>query len=270
MPKVEVNDIEMYYEVHGDGKPLVSIRGWGSSSQSWSKTYKDRLSQNHKHIIFDNRGTGRTSKPDTKYSIEMMADDTAGLLDVLNLPRAHIVGFSMGGMIAQRFALKYPEKTDALIIACSQPSTHIVPRPPKIAEIMEMMISPPPELSQREYQKTIMPLYSTPEYIKEHGEELLNAQLSMNLIPTLGYARRRQWDAILQFSSMDELHLIQSPTLVIHGVKDAWIPVENGKIMAEKIPGARLVLFEKSGHAFIEERDEIIDTILGFLEEVDG
>ena len=270
MPKVKVNDIEMYYEVHGEGTPLVLIRGWGSSSQSWSKIILDKLSQKYQLIIFDNRGTGRTSKPDKKYSIKMMADDTAGLMKALNIPSAHIVGFSMGGMIAQRFALKYPEKTNGLVIACSHPSTNLIPISPKVAEIMEHMISKPMDMSERELQKLMMSLYSTPEYIETHGEAMLEAALSSNLIPTPRFARRRQLDAILEFSSLDELHLIKSPTLVMHGVKDAWVPVENSKIMAEKIPGARLVLFEKSGHVFIEQSDEMIDTILGFLEEVDG
>ena len=270
MPKVAVNDIEMYYEVHGDGKPLVSIRGWGSSSQSWSKTYKDRLSQNHKHIIFDNRGTGRTSKPDTKYSIEMMADDTAALMNAINISKAHIVGFSMGGMIAQRFALKYPERTIGLVLASSQPNSTISKRSPKVAEIMEYMISKPEDMPEAELQKQMMSLYSTPEYIKEHGEAMLKAALSSNLIPTPGYVRRRQLDAMLEFSSLDELYLIKSPTLVMHGVKDAWVSCENSKAIADKIPNSRLILFEKSGHAFIEQNIEMIDTILAFLEEVES
>jgi pimeloyl-ACP methyl ester carboxylesterase len=270
MPKVKVNDIEMYYEFLGQGKPIVLIRGWGSSSQSWSKPLLDRLSQHYKLIIFDNRGTGRTDKPDIKYSIEMMADDTAGLLDALNIPRVHIVGFSMGGMIAQKFAVKYPEKTDGLVIACSNPNTHITPKPERIVEVMEMMISPPDGMSRRELQKMIMALYSTPEYITEHGEALLNAQLSANVIPTPGYARRRQLDAIKEFSSLEELYLIKSSTLVMHGEKDAWVPFENSKIITDKIPYARLVLFKESGHAFIEQRSEMIKTILDFLNEVDG
>ena len=269
MPKVEVNDIEMYYEVHGEGKPIVSIRGWGSSSQSWSKTYIDRLSQNYKHIIFDNRGTGRTSQPDTKYSIEMMADDTAGLLDAVDIPRAHIIGFSMGGMIAQKFAYKYPEKTFGLVIACSQPNSTLTPLPVSTREIMEYMISKPDDISDIELQKRVMSLYSTPEYIEKHGEAMLEAALSSNLVPTPGYVRRRQLEAIEEFSSLDELPQIRAPTLVIHGKKDSWIPVENGRVIAEKIPGSKLVLFERSGHAFIEQMVEMIETILRFLAETD-
>ena len=270
VPNVKVNDIEMYYEVHGEGTPLVLIRGWGSSSQSWSKIILDKLSQKHQLIIFDNRGTGRTSKPDTRYSIEMMADDTAGLMNVLNISKAHIVGFSMGGMIAQRFALKYPEKTNGLVIASSQPNSTITQRSPKASEIMEYMISKPEDMSEIELQKHMMSLYSTPEYIEKHSEAMLEAALSSNLIPTPGYVRRRQLDAMLEFSSLDELYLIESPTLVMHGLKDAWVSCENSKVIADKIPNSRLVLFEKAGHAFIEQNEEMVDTILGFLEEVDG
>jgi len=270
MPKVKVNDIEMYYEIHGEGTPLLLIRGWGSSSQRWSPNLLKALSQQHKLIIFDNRGTGRTSKPDTKYSIEQMADDASMLLDQINIPKAHIVGFSMGGMIAQRLSINYPEKTDGLVIACSHPGGDVAPSPPKVYEVIEMMISPPGGMSQRELWKKVMPLYSTPEHLEKHGESMLDAMLNSKTIPTPGYVMRRQLDAILEFSSVDELHMIKAPTLVMHGEKDAWIPVENSKVMAEKIPNAKLMLLDKSGHAFLEQPVEMIETILGFLSEVDG
>jgi pimeloyl-ACP methyl ester carboxylesterase len=269
MPKVKVNDIDIYYEVHGEGTPVVSIRGWGSSSQSWSPIFIEKLSQHYKLIIFDNRGTGRTSKPDTKYSIEMMADDTAGLLETINISKAHIVGFSMGGMIAQQFAIKYPEKTKGLVIACSHPGVSVAPPSQYAREIMEYMISKPRDMSLRELQKLVMSLYSTPEYIENHGEEMLDAAISAKLIPTPGYVRRRQLDAIMEFSSIDELPLIKASTLVIHGERDAWVPVVNGRIIAERVPGAKLTLFKESGHAFIEQRIEMIETILGFLKKVD-
>ena len=269
MPKVKVNDIEMYYEVHGEGTPLLLIRGWGGSSQSWSPNFIKSLSQQHRLIIFDNRGTGKTSKPDKKYSIEQMADDAARLLDATNTQKAHIVGFSMGGMIAQQFGIKYPEKTIGLVIACSRPDRNNAPVSQEAVQMMEYMISPPEGMSERDLKSMAMSLYATPEYINEHGEDLLNSLLNSKIIPTPGYVRRRQLDAIIEFSSLDSLHLIKSPTLVIHGEKDSWIPAMNSKVIAAKIPDSKLVIFEKSGHAFLEQFTDMTETILGFLKEVD-
>lgn len=100
MPKVKVNDIEMYYESHGERFPLITIDGGASTVESWTKEQKKDLSKHFRLILFDNRGAGRTDKPDMQYSLWMMADDTAGLMDTLGIEKAHIMGWSMGGRIA--------------------------------------------------------------------------------------------------------------------------------------------------------------------------
>ena len=115
MPRTRIGNIEMYYEVHGSGEPLILIHGLSMDSSTWF----DRvplLSQKYQVVIFDNRGVGRTDAPNEDYSTEMMADDTAALLKFLNVDKAHILGFSMGGMIAQIVALKYPELVKSLLL----------------------------------------------------------------------------------------------------------------------------------------------------------
>lgn len=107
MAKIKVNDIDMYYEIHGEGEPLVLIEGLGYSTWMWCKQVEE-LSKKFKVIIFDNRGVGETDKPDMEYSIEMFADDLADLLSKLEIKKAHILGVSMGGFVAQEFAIKYP------------------------------------------------------------------------------------------------------------------------------------------------------------------
>lgn len=116
MPRVKVDDIEIFYEMQGEGAPLVLIMGWTASSESWDPQLVEELSRFYTVIVFDNRGTGRSDKPDLEYSIEMMTDDVAGLLEAINIQKAHVLGFSMGGMIAQELALRYPEKVSSLIL----------------------------------------------------------------------------------------------------------------------------------------------------------
>ncbi len=119
MPIVKVNDINMYYEIHGEGEPLVNIQGWGVEITSAKFNAPQIIGEFAKHyrvIAFDNRGVGRTDKPDVPYSIEMMAEDTIGLMNALGIERAHIVGGSLGGCVAQVIAAKYPERVNGLVL----------------------------------------------------------------------------------------------------------------------------------------------------------
>ncbi|HYA35466.1 MAG TPA: alpha/beta hydrolase [Candidatus Binataceae bacterium] len=115
MPRRRIGDIEIYYEIHGDApQTLVLIRGLGSNLLAWSEQTPE-LSKHFRLVLFDNRGAGRTDKPDAPYSIAQMAADTAGLLDALSIKRCALLGISMGGMIAQEFALAYQNRLSALI-----------------------------------------------------------------------------------------------------------------------------------------------------------
>jgi pimeloyl-ACP methyl ester carboxylesterase len=134
MPRQRVGDIEIYYEVHGAGpRTLVMVRGLGSNLLSWYEQI-DVLPRHYKCVMFDNRGAGRTDKPDAPYSIKQMADDTAGLMDALGIGRAALLGISMGGMIAQEFALYHQEKLSCLILGCTHfGGANVVQSPPEIA-----------------------------------------------------------------------------------------------------------------------------------------
>src|SRR5581483_8222416 len=101
MPRIKANDIELYHEIHGTGEPLLLVMGFGASSAAWRPELVESLARSFQVITFDNRGTGQSDKPDELYSLAMMADDAAGLLDALGISSAHVFGVSMGGMIAQ-------------------------------------------------------------------------------------------------------------------------------------------------------------------------
>ena len=119
MPTINVNDINIYYEVHGEGEPLILIGGLANDITDYTDhtTIIPELSQHYTVIAFDNRGVGRTDKPDAPYSIEMMAEDTVGLLDTLGITKAHLLGISMGGRIALALTLRHPERVNALVLA---------------------------------------------------------------------------------------------------------------------------------------------------------
>ena len=116
MPKIKVNDINIYHEIHGDGFPFLLIRGLSSDVYRWPSSFVKEISHKFKVILFDNRGAGRTDKPDIEYSIKMMADDTVGLMKAMNIEKANILGYSMGGSIAQEVVLNYPERVNKLLL----------------------------------------------------------------------------------------------------------------------------------------------------------
>jgi 3-oxoadipate enol-lactonase len=115
MPTIRVNDIDMYYEIHGEGEPVVLIAGLNSDHTLYTAIIP-KLAERYQVVAFDNRGVGRSDKPDIPYSIDMMADDTAGLLNTLGIQQAHILGTSLGGRIAASLALRYPSQIKSLIL----------------------------------------------------------------------------------------------------------------------------------------------------------
>jgi len=117
MPKVKVDDIQIYYEVHGKGFPLIMIMGLGGNADWWDPRLIQALSKEFKLIMFDNRGAGRTDISERKYSVKMFAEDAAGIMDALGISEAHVLGISMGGMIAQELVLNHPKKVDSLFNA---------------------------------------------------------------------------------------------------------------------------------------------------------
>ncbi len=137
MPKIQVGEVKLNYDVAGKGEPLLLIMGLGASSAQWDPELVTELARTFRVITFDNRGTGQSDKPDAPYSIEMFADDAAGVLDQLDIRRAHIFGVSMGGMIAQEFALRHPNRTATLTLGCTTAGgTHGVPPPPESLKIL--------------------------------------------------------------------------------------------------------------------------------------
>jgi pimeloyl-ACP methyl ester carboxylesterase len=260
MPYVKVGDINMYYEITGEGEPLLLIMGLGADISRWHDIIPV-FSKEYAVIAFDNRGVGMTDKPDIPYTMEMMADDTAGLLDALGIGSTHTFGVSLGGMIAINYALRHPDKIRSLILGCTRcGGEHSIPDPEGGASALN------PELievlSAEERARAMLPFLWSQEFI-ENNPDIVEEHIEIakgHPIDPVGY--RHQMEAAGTNDTYDRLPEIKLPTLVIAGTGDCLIPFENSQIIASRIPGAELVLLEGKGHGFhseaIEESTRII------------
>ncbi|WP_350344320.1 alpha/beta hydrolase [Proteinivorax tanatarense] len=263
MAIVKVNDISMYYEVHGEGEPLVLIEGLGYSTWMWYKQLPV-ISKYFKVIIFDNRGVGKTDKPDCEYTIEMMADDLAGLLRSLNIKTTHILGVSMGGFIAQQFSANYPEMVDKLILcSTSFGGPNSIPIPQETLDIMMK--------GGGEY-KTILDIkkaISTAFYngkIPEDKEVLEKIMQEKKQEPQPKYAYQRQLMAGASFNGEDNTQRIKADTLIVAGQKDEVVPPQNAYLLNERISSSEVEIIEKGGHVFfMEQPNKSNEVFLNFL-----
>jgi 3-oxoadipate enol-lactonase len=267
MPTVKANDINIYYEIHGEGEPLLMIQGYSFYSGHWM-TMLPKVAKEYKAIIFDNRGTGRTDKPEPPYTMKMMAADAKGLLDAIGIAKANVFGVSMGGMIAQEFALTYPDVVLDLIVGCSNcgGTESVAPT----AEALAFLFNPEAaRFTVEERARATAPWIWTQDFIDKNPQavEELVAVTAKYPTPEQGFAGHGQ--AIISHNTCDRLNQIKVPTLVIAGDSDRLIPPENSKIIASKIPGAELVILKNAGHAFTQSPDAP-KAILDFLKRHPG
>lgn len=262
-----VGDIKIYYEIRGEGPPIIMIMGLSANKDWWPPQLVDKLSEKYRLILFDNRGAGRSDKPDIPYTMKMFANDTIGLMNVLEIKRAHIFGVSMGGMIAQEIAINYPNRVEKLILGCTTCGgpKGIMPS----QEVLQMMTKARGEMPPEEYaRKYVVPLLFTKETVEKRPEIIETFVKSYSIAPIPDFAYRRQLEAVIRHDTYDRLNKIKAHTLILHGKKDILVPPENADVLAEAIPNSKLVIFDNVGHAFIAEAlDETCKAILEFLEE---
>ncbi len=267
MPKVKVNDIEMYYEVHGEGTPLVLIQGYGGSSADWIPEIIQGFEDEFKVLVFDNRGTGQSDKPDVEYSINLMADDVACLMESIGIPRAHVLGLSMGGVIAQEMAVSHPDRVQSLVLCSTSCSVkNIIGASEEFWDVIESNARG--DLSKMS-PELILSAYS-PDYLQANKERILkNMAAGEHPTPPVGLIRQAQ--ATLKYDSNDRLPDINAPCLVLVGELDIIAPPENSRVLAERSPHAKLKIFEITAHMFLYEiTDTAIQEIVEFLLEVDS
>jgi len=264
MAQAKVGDVELYYEIHGEQGPyLMLICGLGGQILGWDIELVEALARQARLILFDNRGAGRSDKPDIEYTIAMHADDAAGLLDAIGVEKANILGASMGGMIAQEFVLRHPEKTKALILCCTSPGSHRMALPSQ--EVLETLADVD-GLTDEEIARKNRPLSFTQKFMDENWDWLEEKMRRELAYATPAFSFKRQMAAAMQHNAYSRLPDVKSPTMVMTGTEDILIPPENSDLLAEQIPGAVLKRYEGVGHAFMTESiDAVIKDILEFV-----
>ncbi|MEM0232915.1 MAG: alpha/beta hydrolase [Candidatus Nezhaarchaeales archaeon] len=260
MPKVRVGDVNIYYEIKGEGNPLVMIMGLAGNLDWWDPKMISEFSKHFKLILFDNRGAGRSDMGQKPFSIKLFANDTVGLMDALGISKANVLGFSMGGMIAQELVLNYPERVEKLVLCSTFCGARrgVLP-PPQPVPLDDLAENP------RKVMEFMAKTIFTEEFINNNPQAFEDMIQRMLKAPITKEAFIQQFYAIMQFDTYDRLPQIKVPTLIVHGKKDILLPVENATILASTIPNAKLLILEKSGHGLAEEIDEAIAAIIDFL-----
>lgn len=222
------------------------MQGWGAGIDSFNtRDIIARLAQHYQVIAMDNRGMGRSDKPDLPYSIEIMADDAIGLLDALGIKKAHVMGTSMGTNIAQVIAARHPDRVDAMVL-------HVgFTRPPPMAKLsMSVMLR--------------MPGFK--ENMVKKGDIIFKQQY-----PPTPESFIRQFRAGISFDGRKLLRSIRAPTLIVNGTRDEFVPVKITRELASGIAGARLIMIEGGDHMFaVKSPGLLIEPVLEFLAEADA
>jgi len=262
MPMKKVGDINMYYEIHGDGEPLLLLMGLGGGSSMWWQQVT-AFSHSYRVVTFDSRGVGRTDKPDAAYTMEMLVYDALGLLSSLGMASAHVYGLSMGGMIAQELALRHPNSVVSLVLgATSCGGVHSLPAPQEVINELLNILSLPPQ----EAARVSAALTFSDSFVDNHPNLIHEWMMKGAASPPSRQGFKKQAEAIASFDTYDRLPQIRIPTLVIAGTLDKILPAENSRILASRIPNAELVLLEGAGHGYLwEAADEADRVVLDFL-----
>ena len=276
MPKVKANNIEIEYDTFGDpsGKPLLLVMGLGSQMISWVPEFCELFVQKGFYVIrFDNRDVGLSTKfddagvpnvmqvvnkarnrekIDSPYTLEDMADDAIGLLDALNIEKAHVCGASMGSMIAQVIAYRHPSRVLSLVSIMGSTGNPEFSEPKP--EAMQVLVVPMPSKRERYLKESVKRwriLWGSYPYDEELRKELAEQAYDRSFYPD---GQTRQLVAILANGDRREkLKNIKAPTLVIHGKEDPLVPMEGGIDTSKNIPGSELLLIDKMGHSLPPE-----------------
>ena len=261
MPKVRVNDIEMYYVEAGAGDPLVLIMGFGGDHLAWGFQLPV-FAARHRVIAFDNRGAGQTDTPDRSYTIRMMADDTVGLMDRLGIDRAHVLGVSMGGMIAQEIALSHPQRVRTLQLHCT------FARGDRFTQVRgDVWHLLRTKLTREESMRAVMLwLFDAATYNDRLDFiETIIANGLANPHPQSLIGFERQREAIASHDTVDRLRHITCPTLVSTGEHDALVSPAFSRQLAAHIPAAELRTLPGGHVYFWEHPTQFNEMCLDFL-----
>jgi pimeloyl-ACP methyl ester carboxylesterase len=253
MAMLPVEGTELHYERRGAGEPLLLVQGMTGHSLHWGEPFLSALERDFELVLYDHRGVGRSAPFDAPFTIADLAADAAELLEALEIERAHVLGISMGGMVAQELALTAPERVETLTLGCTYSGGEgsRFTDDAIVQDIAAAILSGDAERKIRTgWSYNVSPAYAAGEGNLERFTEVAE------LYPVPLAIVIAQVQAILAHDTSARLAQIVAPTLVVHGSEDQLLPVTNGELIAGRIPGARLELLEGVGHLFFWEQPE--------------
>src|SRR5260370_6958862 len=264
MPFTVNQGTKIYWDEEGKGDPLLLIMGLGYPSIAWYRT-RPVLAKEFRTIEVENRGIGQTEMPLGPYPIPLMASDAAAVLDAAGVESAHVFGISMGGMIAQEFALQYPKRVRSLVLGCTAAGGPTAVRAE--VEATQMLLARG-NMTREDAARASIPFIYDPGTPANLIAEDIDKRRPWFPHPD---AYNAQLQGILAWEAYSRLGNISVPTLVIHGEGDRLVPPGNGKLIAEKIPGAKLVMIPHASHIFTTDQPQAAhQAITEFLEKTAG
>lgn len=253
-----MNHQPLYHEVLGQGRPCLMLAGFASDSISWTFQLP-ALTASRQVILCDNRGAGRSAVPDGPYSLEDMADDALHLLNKLGIDRVDLVGHSMGGAIAQHFALRYPDRVSRLILACS--FLKMSPRIQRVLEAWHLCLKE--EVSSDLLARFIFPwLYSEEFFTRPNAFEVTQSLMSQHPYPMSARAMAGQLEALLKHNTENLVTQLRCPTYVIGAEEDALVALAHSRELHQAIPGAKWLPLPGLGHSCMHENPDLFNQIL--------
>ena len=263
MRRLRCNGVELRVEDIGAGPPLLCIMGLGASLETWV-AQREAFAARYRVILFDNRGAGESECPPPPWTVPDMAADAIGVLDALGIARAHVLGVSMGGMIAQEMAIGWPERVDRMVVAVS----FARPDPLRRAFLLFRRWARLQGADLVQEGVANLPWLVSPRVLNDPDrlEEILGVVGTMPLMAADAYSH--QIDAILEHDTLSRLGVVEAPTLVLAAAEDVLTPLKLSSEIAEAIPGARLEVLAQGNHAVqIEDPDAFNAAVLRFLGE---
>ena len=269
MPRAHVNEIDVYYELHGNDLDncIVLIRGLGTQMSEWPETLIAALrSGGLTVLLFDNRDVGKSEKLKKDYPLKAMADDVVGLLDSLNIPRAHIFGISLGGMITQLIGYHYSDRARTLFpVMTSSGNPNLPPMSPDILARMTKVGETEDEIIRINTENR--GVFGSPGYPESQAQRLAASKAAFERCYYPQGVNRQMNAAISDGSRVERIREISTPTLVIHGEDDVLIAYQAGKDVADNIPDAEFQLVPGMGHNIPEALGaELADRVLTFIQ----
>ncbi len=249
MPQFSSNGVNINYEIAGQGDPLLLIMGFAMPGAAWLPMLP--LLSGFQSIYFDNRGTGLSDKPAGAYTVATMAEDASNLIRALGLRRVRVYGISMGGMIAQELALRHPEQVAMMVLGCTTPGGADAVRPAD--EVLHALVAGSKLMSQDPDAgiEMVLPLLYPPEFIAAHPELKQFMRLGMTLAPpTPPETPDKLAAGLAEFDTLDRLHQIECPVMVVHGGKDIIVPPGNAALIKERVRNAELFMIPEAGHNY--------------------